>query len=716
MHLLWRGFFCLSALFPMHILGAVLNRSSEQLFLDLEKVHEIDRKIGDRLPLLLNYQLQGGYFAMPSARTGSGGAFGLGFAHVPPYRLWSLGLQFFDRVELTGNYWIYEGIMDWNFGHLGFGEEAERAANVKFILLRQSDGFPLLPEFAMGWNDFIGTCRFASFYLTATREWLDANVETTLGWGHGRIHGFYGGIGWTPWRHSTAIWKGLSCVAEYDANDYKHHAPEHPSGRTVNHRINAGLQFRLGDWLQASLSSLRGNHWASGLSLHYNLGATRGFFPKIFDSKVYTAPLDLEPLGDRRTEGGFAQEMAYVFKEQGFDLYTLKRVPGLGGKDSLWVKLINARYWKEEEVRCRLEHVAAFLEPENIDSLTMVVECDGLPIHEYRFSQRELMRYRAGRLGEAEFGVVAPLQEVGAIPGIYDATLLYQRTKSSWVLTFRPWMQTFFGSSSGKFKYETGFYLGPEGYLFDQFYYNVQASYTLFASTQTMGDKDILNPSRLINVRTDAIRYHQANSFHIDTAYLQKSWNLGRGWFSRLAAGYFETAYAGFAAEALYFPVGYNWALGGEVATVWKRSYEGLGFQKKIRRLTDAGYDYFPFTGFQYFLDFYYDYKPYGLDCKITVGQFLARDKGIRCEGGRIFASGLRLGIWYALTNGNDVVNEKRYYDKGFSITLPLDLFMNQSSRTRVGYSMAAWLRDIDARAATGKMLYPTIYWERYTP
>ena len=39
---------------------------------------------------------------------------------------------------------------------------------------------------------------------------------------------------------------------------------------------------------------------------------------------------------------------------------------------------------------------------------------------------------------------------------------------------------------------------------------------------------------------------------------------------------------------------------------------------------------------------------------------------------------------------------------------------MNQTSRTRIGYSMSAWLRDCGAVAATGKLLYPILYWERY--
>jgi hypothetical protein len=231
-----------------------------------------------------------------------------------------------------------------------------------------------------------------------------------------------------------------------------------------------------------------------------------------------------------------------------------------------------------------------------------------------------------------------------------------------------------------------------------------------------MGGKDILNPSRLLIVRTDALQYNQANSFHVEQAFLQKSWNLGHGWFTRVALGYFEMAYAGISWEALYYPVNSDWAIGIEVAPLLKRDYYGLGFQRKVAKLTGNVYEYFPYTGLQYFVDFYYEYKPYHLEFKASVGQFLARDKGIRLEAARVFPSALRVGLWYTLTNANDVVNNHRYYDKGVSITMPLDFFLNKSSRTRIGWAMAAWLRDCGAVAATGKKLYPTLYYERFNP
>lgn len=691
-----------------------LDSPANQLFQDLELVREIDRKIQDRLPLLINYQLQGGYFTMPSARTFDAGLGEFGFAYVPPYHLWSLGFQFFDHIETTGNYWVYKGIPDTCFGHLGFGDTADRSANIKFILLRKKDGFPFIPDFALGWNDFLGTCRFRSFYVAATQEFLPLHLEATLGWGSGRIKGFYGGLAWSPFRHSSWFLKGLTLAGEYDANDYKHNREEHPYGRVVKSRINLGAQLYLWDLIRLSASTLRGTDWAASAALTYNLGNSKGFFPKIYDAAPYTTPINTQPLGLLRSQEELAQELAYAFQEQGFDLYNLYLVPDREGKDQLWMKIINVRYREEQEVRQRIQKVLAALSPSNLSTLVAVVEADGVPVHEYRFRWEDLERYAANKMGENEFSVVAPLREASKKPSEYEGNLLFQRRKRIWMLTFRPWLRTFLGSSTGKFKYETGFVLGPEGYLFDELYYCLYGTYTVKSSIYDMKDQDILNPSRIINVRTDTIRYNQANSFHVEQAFVQKSWNLGKGWFTRLALGYFEIAYAGLAWEAIYYPVQSNWAIGFEAAGLYKRKYYGLGFQHKIRKLTDDGAVYLPYTGLQYFVDFYYDYQPFNLDFKVSIGQFLARDKGIRMEGSRTFLSGLRVGLWYTLTNANDVINQSRYYDKGFFFSLPLDFFLNKTSRTRIGYAMSAWLRDCGAKAATGKQIYPTVYWERY--
>lgn len=687
--------------------------SCSQLLRDLEIVSQIDKEINDELPVLFNYQMQGGYFTMPSARMAKSGTIGFGFSYLPPYRVYSLMFQFFDRLELSGNYWIYHGIKEPNFRHLGFGDDAERAGNIKFSLLRKSDGIPSLPEFVIGVNDFIGTKRFHSFYAAATQTFNNLNLELTLGYGIGRIKGWFAGGAWTPFR-SIPFLDGLTLIAEYDANNYKHHAKEHKKGRDVKCRINAGFQFTFFDYFHVAASTLRGKDVAASASITYNLGQTKGFLPKTKDPCPYKAPIDTQAIGELRSQEEMAQELAYAFQEQGLDVYEIVLVPKPMAKDSLWIKIINVRYREEAVVRSRVEAVLSLLTPSNIEDVTVVMEADGVKVHEYKFRKDELKRYRLGQIGEKELQVIAPLREATPKPGDYDSARLYRRHKSIWILTFRPAFRSYFGSATGKFKYDVGFVLNPEGYLFDEIYYNVSASYTVSSSAYSISSCDRLNPSQIINVRSDSIHYHTSNSFQLDNAYLQKSWNLGQGWFTRLAAGYFETAYAGIAWEALFYPVYANWAIGFEAATLLKRKYSGLGLTTKIRRFKGFCPSYVHYVGVQYFVDFYYQYKPLSLDFTVSIGQFLAKDKGIRLEMGRTFESGLRVGFWYTFTNGNDVVNHDRYFDKGFSITMPLDFFLQKSSRTRVGYAMAAWLRDVGGIAKTGKDLYRTIFWERY--
>ena len=65
----------------------------------------------------------------------------------------------------------------------------------------------------------------------------------------------------------------------------------------------------------------------------------------------------------------------------------------------------------------------------------------------------------------------------------------------------------------------------------------------------------MLNPSQLLNVQTEVVDYYKQKGVTFDEMYLQKNWSLPCGWFSRLAAGYFDQMYGGVAGELLYYPV-----------------------------------------------------------------------------------------------------------------------------------------------------------------
>ena len=695
--------------FPMtHLLSQTIDKDdSAPLFRDLEEVKHIDRQLADRLPVYYNTSMMGGYFIMPSARMEKTGEIGFGASLAKPYDIYGLNFQVFDRLELSLNYRIYKGIVEQNFGKEGFGDDAERIGNVKVGLLTRKDGFPLLPEISVGIEDFIGTKRFNAQYGVLTKQFLDFDLECSFGWGHGRIKGPFGGFSWTPLRkRSTPFFKDLSIVAEYDATNYKKHPSEHPKGREVSSRINAGIAWLGWDTLQLSLSSLRGKTLAGSASLRYPLGSSEGLFAKTGDKSLYKSPVNTEPLGVVRTDHMFIQELAYAFSEQGLDLYLAYLEPE---KQILYLKVINNKYRSIKVVRERLLHLLSSLLPSNISICHVLLEEGGIDCQTYTFRTKDLKEYQKGGISDFEMSMLSSAKEVIPLPSEYESIKLFERRKPIWTFTVRPRLLSFFGSSTGKFKYSFGALASPEGYIFNQVYYKLQVSYSILSSLQNLTGTDKLNPSRLPIVRSDSLSYFQPNSFSMEQAYMQRSWNLGKGVFSRLATGYFEPAYGGGAFELLYFPVNSNWAVGGEVAVVWKRHYHGVKLKRSTYQLQGNEYVKIPFLGVQYFLDIYYDFKPLSIDFLVTAGQFLAKDKGARLDVGRYFKSGLRFSVWCTWTNGNDQVNGHTYFDKGFSFMIPLDFFLTKSSRNYVGYAMSAWLRDVGAQANTGKKLYGTL-------
>ncbi len=681
------------------------------LLSDLDCVYEIDQKLRDALPLFYNFSVMGGYYNMPSARMNQEGTMSSGASFPSPYQIYGVNVQPMDRIELSVNYLVYTGILEPGFGYEGFGDDAERMGNIKLGLLTPKEDLPFLPLISIGAQDFIGTKRFNAQYIVATKSWLNANLEVSLGWGNGRIKGFFGGGAWSPFRKQNHVFKDLSLQVEYDANDYKEHPGEHEKGRSVKSRLNAGLSCLLFSHLQLSLSSVRGEKIAASASLRYPLGTSEGLFPKIDDPKTYHSPIDTEPFGGLRSEKDFAHELAHALSDQGLDLYTVTLK-----KKELWVKIINNRYREHSVVKERIQEILAAITPSNIEEVIVVIEATALPCQSYRFRVQDLYLYRLGVIPSSEMEVLSPMKEAILPPGEYDATLLYRRTKPVWTFTARPRFVSFFGNASGKFKYNLSAVASPEGYLFDTLYYKAQASYSVVSTTSGMMGVDRLNPSHMFVVRSDSMKYYQTNSLHIEQAFLQRSWNFGKGFFGRLASGFFETAYAGFASECIYFPVQSPVAFGVECSTVWKRCYDGIGFFYKVRRYDGTKVEYLPFTGVQCLANLHYNFKPLSMDFTVTAGRFLAKDVGARLAVAKYFANGVRFSLWYSYTNANEQLNGHKYHDKGFAFLIPLDMFMKQSSRNYIGYAMSAWLRDQAAQADTGKPLYSILQEERFIP
>jgi len=685
------------------------------LFKDMLIVDYWNRRINDRLPVTFNHLLQGGYVNMPSARMGCEGEVGVGYSSVPPYRNYALRCQLIDQLEVSGIYRIFRGVEDPILSPLGFGDLSDKGVNLKVALFSPEDSGYKLPGVAVGYDDVLGTRNFETYYAVLTKVFLDYDCEATLGYGKKRISGFFGGFAWFPFRRcGNPYLKDFNLVAEYDAIPYHRHSIEkHPKGRVKKTPFNFGLKYRLWDYFDFSLGYVRGDALAFSASTFYNFGNTKGFLPKFEDVLPYQAPLILEPIGPRRPEDAFVQDLVYALRKQGFDLLEVTSEATVYGEQVLRLHILNLVYLNEQQVRTRLNYLLAGIIPMEFSRVIVQIDAEGFPVQEYRYDMVYIEQFREHQMCLAELRTLTPLREISdPCPGSI-VKRLFKQNRNLWNLEVLPKTLSFFGSAKGKFKYALGLNFGMNGYLWDNLYYSVRLGYLFSSNLSQISSVDRLNPSQLPNVRTDIIDYFKTTNVTFDELYIQRTWNLRRGWYTRAALGYFEEEYGGFATEALYYPVDSCWAVGIEGALLGKRKKTGLWFTNRIRQFEGFVPRHHRFIGSQYFLDLYYEWREAKLDFKAMIGKFLANDKGARFEVTRYFPSGFRISLWYTVTDGGDRINGQTYFDKGVAFSMPLDIFYTYSDRSRWGYGMSAWLRDVGVFADTGLRLYNQIREQR---
>ena len=172
-------------------------------------------------------------------------------------------------------------------------------------------------------------------------------------------------------------------------------------------------------------------------------------------------------------------------------------------------------------------------------------------MQEYRFRTEYLKAYRDREIGPYELAILHPMHNCERSSFISRMPL--------WRFAVFPKTSFFFGSASGKFKGLLGVHVGVDGYVFNDWYYSVLVGVRICSNLYSVRDVDRLNPSQIINVRTDAVNYLKKADVTVDEAFLQKSWNLSVGHFSSLAFGFFEPAYGGVSFEYLYYPVNSCW-------------------------------------------------------------------------------------------------------------------------------------------------------------
>ena len=127
-----------------------------------------------------------------------------------------------------------------------------------------------------------------------------------------------------------------------------------------------------------------------------------------------------------------------------------------------------------------------------------------------------------------------------------------------------------------------------------------------------------------------------------------------------LTGGILEDMFSGYGAEYLYFKPNTNYSIGFEAFHVQKRDYEW-------------GFGHLDYKNTTYSANLYYrNYGSIPFDMKLSIGEYLAGDKGSTIEFSRKFKSGVNFGIFATFTDVSAEDFGEGSFDKGLFFNIPI--------------------------------------------
>lgn len=323
----------------------------------------------------------------------------------------------------------------------------------------------------------------------------------------------------------------------------------------------------------------------------------------------------------------------------------------------------------------RAARVATQVMPPEVERLSIVLGDDGLPVIELTVLRTHIERLSNGEATPDEIWHQSTLAQ--AMPPGDDAIL----NTSSY--------PAFDWSIAPRTRQQIG---GPDAFLIYQLYMRAQASFRPTPNTEIDGyaglnitnnydDLTLESDSRLPRVRSDIKDYLKEGETWIGRLQGAYYTSLGPGLYATAYAGLLEEMFGGVGGEVLYKEIGSPWAYGIDVNWVKQRDYDGM-FSFR---------DYSTVTGH---VGLYYELPFWDLNGSIRAGRYLAKDWGATFELSREFDSGIRAGVFATLTDVSAAEFGEGSFDKGFFLSIPLDIYATRPTRTRFGLTYRPVTRD----------------------
>lgn len=209
--------------------------------------------------------------------------------------------------------------------------------------------------------------------------------------------------------------------------------------------------------------------------------------------------------------------------------------------------------------------------------------------------------------------------------------------------------------------------------------------------------------SVLPRVRSDFAEYLREGDPGIDRLSLDYLFKLDDDIYARFSAGYLESMFGGLQAELLWKPADQSWGVGADIAWVQQRDFDKLfGFQ-----------DYDVVTGHA---SLYVDTGFYGLEAQLDAGRYLAGDWGATFSLNRRFTNGWEVGAFFTLTDVPFDEFGEGSFDRGITLTIPLNWFLPNESRSSISTVIRPLTRDGGQRLIVSNRLFPIVQDQHLDP
>ncbi|WP_296419552.1 YjbH domain-containing protein [Pseudooctadecabacter sp.] len=601
----------------------------------------------------------------------------------------------------------------------------DRSFDAQYQLAYEGD---IRPAIAIGLRDFLGTGRYSSEYIVATKTiGSDLRVTGGIGWGRlGSVGGFTNPLGVIDagfetrpddsvstggtilsgqfFRGDAAFFGGVewrvndewTLLAEYSSDAYTRE--ERLIGFERTSPLNFGVTWEPDDWVQLGGYYAYGNQ--IGLSATFVIDPTE----PATDSGFGPAPLPVAVRGENviaaaswatpSEQATGVDILGQVLATDGFRLLGAE-VQGT----SLRVRYENSKFRAESQAIGRVARILTQAAPQNIDTFVLEPSRRGIALSSVTLSRGDLERLE-NTAGASDRIYERALFADAAGP---DPAITYETENAAFLWGVYPYLELSLFDGEQPVRGDVGI----EATFQYELRPNIVAAGTF--RQRIGGNRDEIGSigvSTLPDIRRSGLRYGAESGNGIENLFVAWYGRPGRDLYSRVSVGYLERNFGGISTEVLWKPTTSRLALGAELNYVAQRDFDlGFGFRPSCLNsdCTDTSDDIYDVLSGH--VSAYYDFEN-GFQAQVDVGRYLAGDWGATFALDREFDNGWKVGAYFTLTDVPFEDFGEGSFDKGIRLEIPLDWALGTPTRDTSSANLQSLARDGGARLSVDGRLY----------